>query len=340
MSSKLAVRVTLAGAVSLVALIAAASSAKATYPGKTNGRLAFAITSDGNTDVYSALPSGRAVRRLTEDPGFDACPAYSADGESIAWCGPGGVWLMNQDGADKRQLTAFGTFPDFSPDGNKIVFNGAPSGSTNVDVWVIDLTGSNLTRLTTAPGPDRFPVWSPDGTKIAFQSMRTGIAQVWVMDPDGSTQTQLTFDPVPKDQLPDWSPDGSRIAFVEQTHPTGGEIWVMNADGSDAHILMAGADKLGTAWSPDGKRSRRSTGPPEPSRSPTSTAPTRAQFIPAGSSSFRAGNPAEPDSTTRTSLRRPPRRKTSSWARRFRRPSKRRIRAIRSSCLRAAITGR
>jgi hypothetical protein len=74
MSSKLAVRVTLAGAVSLVALIAAASSAKATYPGETNGRLAFAITVDGNTDVYSALPSGRALRRLTDDPGFDACP--------------------------------------------------------------------------------------------------------------------------------------------------------------------------------------------------------------------------------------------------------------------------
>jgi Tol biopolymer transport system component len=252
MSSKLAVWVTLAGAVSLVALIVATSSANATYPGKANGRLAFAITVDGNTDVYSALPSGRALRRLTDDPGFDACPAYSADGESIAWCGPGGVWLMNQDGTEKRRLTAFGTFPDFSPDGSKVVFNGAPDGSTNVDVWVIDRTGMNLMRLTTAPGPDRFPVWSPDGTKIVFQSMRTGIAQVWVMDPDGSAQTQLTFDPVPKDQLPEWSPDGTRIAFVEQTHPTGGDIWVMNADGSDAHAVTSGADKLGTAWSPDG----------------------------------------------------------------------------------------
>lgn len=105
MSSKLIIRVALAGALALTALTAAASSAHATYPGNNNGRLAFGITANGNTDVYSVLPNGQALRRLTDDPGFDACPAYSADGESIAWCGPGGIWLMNQDGTEKRQLT-------------------------------------------------------------------------------------------------------------------------------------------------------------------------------------------------------------------------------------------
>jgi Tol biopolymer transport system component len=252
MSSKLTIRVALAGALALTALIAAARSAHATYPGNTNGRLAFAITVDGNTDVYSVLPNGRALHRLTDDPGFDACPAYSADGERIAWCGPGGIWLMKQDGTNKRQLTTFGTFPDISPDGSKIVFGGAPSGSTNVDVWTIDIESGNLTRLTDALGLDRFPAWSPDGTTIVFQSSRTGIAQVWAMDADGSDQTQLTFDLVPKDQVPDWSPDGTRIAFVEQTHLVGGDIWIMNADGSDAHAITSAADKLGTAWSPDG----------------------------------------------------------------------------------------
>jgi Tol biopolymer transport system component len=252
MSSKLTIRIALAGALALTALIAAASSAHATYPGNNNGRLAFGITVDGNTDIYSVLPNGQALRRLTDDPGFDACPAYSADGKRIAWCGPGGIWLMNHDGTDKRQLTTFGFFPDISPDGRTIVFGGAPSGSTNADIWAIDLESGNLTRLTDAPGLDQFAAWSPDGTKIAFQSSRTGIAQVWVMDPNGSDQTQLTFDPVPKDQLPDWSPDGTRIAFVERTHPVGGDIWVMNADGRDAHPITSDADKLGVAWSPDG----------------------------------------------------------------------------------------
>jgi Tol biopolymer transport system component len=238
----------------LVGAVTLAAGASATYPGATNGRLAFGITIDGNTDVYSVLPNGKALHRLTDDPGSDACPAYSADGKWIAWCGPGGIWVMKQNGTKKNQLANFGAFPDISPDGSKVAFGGAPSGSANVDVWVADIEGGDLTRLTMTPGLDRMPAWSPDGTKIVFQSSRTGIAQVWVMDANGSGQTQLTFDPVPKDQVPDWSPDASQIAFVAQTHPVGGDIWVMNADGSNPHAITSGADKLGTAWSPDGTK--------------------------------------------------------------------------------------
>ncbi len=67
-------------------LFSLVSHARATRR-ETNGRLAFGTTVDGNTDVYSVLPNGEALHRLTDDPGFDACPAYSADGTSIAWCG-------------------------------------------------------------------------------------------------------------------------------------------------------------------------------------------------------------------------------------------------------------
>ena len=86
------------------------------------------------------LPNGQALQRLTTDPLFDACPAGSADGKHIAWChgvqrGSGviDVWTMKQDGSEKRQVTDLGgraIFPDFSPDGSKIVFTGR-SGRRN-----------------------------------------------------------------------------------------------------------------------------------------------------------------------------------------------------------------
>lgn len=254
------IRAALAVAACAAAIAALGGTARATYPGDTNGRLAFGATIDGNTDIYTVLPNGQALRRLSDQPGFDACPGYSADGHMIAWCsfasptgvGAGGVWVMKQNGTQKRQLTDFGTFPDISPDGRTVVFTGAPVGSTNPDIWSVGIDGTGLSRLTTAPGQDQFGAWSPDGTRIVFESVRTGVKQVWLMNADGSGQTELTFDATPKDQVPDWRPDGMQISYVERTFATGGDIWLMNADGSDQHPITSGVDKLGTAWSPDG----------------------------------------------------------------------------------------
>ena len=127
-----------AAACALTTLAALSGSARATYPGAANGRIAFGININGNTDVYTARPDGQALRRLTTDPGFDACAAYSADGRRIAYCsgqggGPVQVWTMKQNGTDKQQvthMTGVAIFPDYSPDGSEIVFAAQPAGAT------------------------------------------------------------------------------------------------------------------------------------------------------------------------------------------------------------------
>src|SRR6476469_2139637 len=252
----------------LAALAAFGGSARATYPGATNGRIAFGMNVNANTDVYTALPGGQDLRRLTTDPGFDACAAYSADGRRIAYCsgqggGPVQVWTRKQNGTDKQQVTHMSgpaTFPDFSPNGSKIVFTAKPAGSLTRDIYVIGSDGSGLTQLTSGSVDNAYPAFSPDGTKIVFTSRRTGTSQVWVMNADGSNQTQLTFDAQPKDQVPDWSPDGSKIAYLADTHGIAdmgnswGDIWVMNANGTHQHQITHDATDYGTAWSPDGTR--------------------------------------------------------------------------------------
>jgi Tol biopolymer transport system component len=251
----------------LAALAVFSGSARATYPGATNGRIAFGMNVNGNTDIYTALPGGQDLRRLTSDAGFDACAAYSPDGKRIAYCsgqagGPVQVWTMKQNGTDKQQITHTGVttiFPDFSPDGSKIVFCAGASTFAR-DIYVVSSDGSGLTRLTSGVGNNVYPAFSPDGSKIVFTSNRTGTSQVWLMNADGSNQTQLTFDPQPKDQVPDWSPDGSKIAYLADTHGIAdmgnswGDIWVMNANGSGQHPITGGATYYGTAWSPDGSR--------------------------------------------------------------------------------------
>ena len=258
-------RVVVAALVAAGAVTVLTPIARATYPG-ANGRLAFGMNVGGNADVYSVLPNGHDLRRLTTNPGFDACAAYSADGKEITWCsgivtGPGvgtlEIFKMRSNGHDQQQVThmgGFAVFPDFSPDGSRIAFTGRPPGSTNPDVYVINSDGTGLTRLTTAERFDGYPAWSPDGSQIVFESVRSGVQQVWLMNTDGSGQTQLTFDAPPKDQVPDWSPDGSRIAYVSTgATPAGGDIWVMNADGSDQHPITSGpTHEYGAASSPDG----------------------------------------------------------------------------------------
>jgi TolB protein len=255
--------VVLATTAALVLVLAVAGRpTHATYPGSTDGRLAVGAEIDGNVDIYTVLPSGAATHRLTVDPLFDACPAWSADGKRIAWChgirARGGnieIWTMKLDGSDKTQVTSLGgrmTFPDFSPSGARIAFSGRLPGATNDDLFSIGIDGTGLVQLTTDPANDSLPAYSPDGSKVAFISDRSGLEQVWVVNSDGTVPTQLTFDDTFKGQVPDWSPDGSKIAYAAGDP---GDVLVMDADGSDQHTVIGGpTDDFGPAWSPDGQQ--------------------------------------------------------------------------------------
>ncbi|MEA3337716.1 MAG: hypothetical protein U9R25_17615 [Chloroflexota bacterium] len=161
-------------------------------------------------------------------------------------------------------LTGCSTSGRSEPSG-RLVFEREEDG--NSDIYVMNIDGSGMTRLTDDPGWDGVPSWSPDGTRIAFASERQGAPVIFVMDADGSNQHAIT-DPSYVSLAPVWSPDGSRIAFAStagyevlrqggrQQVEAGFELWLMNPDGSDPQRLTGYPEDqaLYPTWAPDGEQ--------------------------------------------------------------------------------------
>lgn len=134
---------------------------------------------------------------------------------------------------------------------SKVAFNS--DRDENVEIYTVNVDGSNLTRLTNSPFFDGAPDWSADGKQIAFLTDRDGNAEIYTMDASGNNLTNLTNNPY-DDTYPDWSPDMQKIVF-ESVRDGDLEIYVMNADGSNQTRLTNNpGDDYGARWSPDGSQ--------------------------------------------------------------------------------------
>jgi TolB protein len=126
----------------------------------------------------------------------------------------------------------------------------------------MNTNGSNSQQLTTSPASEYGPAWSPDGSKIAFERdlpIRENeiLPKIFVMNADGSNQSQLRSDRTSSETHLAWSPDGSKIVFVGVGVIAGSEeIYTMNVDGSDLKQLTESANltKEAPDWSPDGSK--------------------------------------------------------------------------------------
>jgi Tol biopolymer transport system component len=203
-----------------------------------------------------ASADGKTIRRLTtaSSPGASN-PAWSPDSRRIAFTAWStredrfSIFTIKLDGTGLRALThqagkdtsQSDEAPDWSPDGNWIVFERyhANGHNTRTAIMAVHPDGTALhTIATVITGPQcACPDWSPDGTKIAYQASPSVTTkkypEIYVMNADGSNQVRLTHHPS-RDENPDWSPDGSQIAFYSE-RVGNAEIFVMNADGS--HLL-------------------------------------------------------------------------------------------------------
>jgi Tol biopolymer transport system component len=202
--------------------------------------------------------NGTGQRNLTRDPASDYAPAWSPDGDTIAFAtdraDPTGndVWLMDADGSDPRPLVhqdGIDEYPSWSPRGTMLAFgctrgNVLPSGVGDFEICVVDADGSDLHRITHAPGISAPAGWSPDGTEIVFSSNRvqnpndvSPCGTIFVIDAEDRTLGRLT-NGTARDCASSWAPDGHIFFSSDRAHPGGAtDLWVMNPDGSDPTML-------------------------------------------------------------------------------------------------------
>lgn len=193
---------------------------------KTKKRRRYQWDFDPYMDIFEANPDGTKMKRLTKTKGYDAEGSYS-------------------------------------PDGKHIVFCSNRSGENNLELYIMQADGSNVRKLTNAPGCyNGGPFFSPDGKKVIFRSDRKkkDHLQLYVINVDGTGEKALTDNLNWVYWAPYWYRDGKHIVYTAADHsdpskrPNYDLYWMNLETGKKIRLTTnPGADVL-PVFSPDGRQ--------------------------------------------------------------------------------------
>jgi len=182
---------------------------------------------EGLGQLFVVGSDGNGLRRLTNDEAFYEGPAWSPDGEWIAFDkgkhGEWGLYLIRPDGSSLKRVgpTDVNLFaPSWSPDGGQIsVVTGDEDGWV---IGILDLQDGEVRRYV-EPGVNVGSVkWSPDGSKLAFDSVFETNFDLYIFDLETLVVDRLT-EGLAVDSRPEWSPDMTRLVF-HSTRDSSGSV--------------------------------------------------------------------------------------------------------------------
>jgi Tol biopolymer transport system component len=218
-----------------------------------------AVDSFVGADDAPSSKSSSSLWSQNDGPSLLVSRAPSGDAEYA-------IYRVAPDGSNDERLFSppGGAFSHaVSPGGTRIAF-GSSVSENDVEMFVANFDGTDLTRVTVSAGYDSDPTWSPDGSQIAFISSRDGNFELYVMDPDGSNVVQLTDSETSDFHNPAWSPDGNWIAVSGLTSQDNHDVFVIHPDGSSLRKLTESQDEEGApSWSPDGQSIVYTRGDPD-----------------------------------------------------------------------------
>ncbi|HNY57982.1 MAG TPA: PDZ domain-containing protein [Bacteroidales bacterium] len=135
-------------------------------------------------------------------------------GNTIVFASGGDLWKVAAEGGTACRLTFSDgreSMPEISPDGSLIAFTGEYDGNT--DVYVMNIDGGNITRLTWHPGADEVVGWNAAKNKIMFTSGRNSpsrYVKMYLVSPDGTGLEEMIMYDAARGSF---SPDGMKIAY-------------------------------------------------------------------------------------------------------------------------------
>lgn len=192
---------------------------------------------DEQYDLFVWSKKEGAYQRLTTERGYDAEASYSPDGKSI-------VFASNRSAYEKPLS-----------DRERAVFELDPASM--VDLYIMDVDGSNLRRLTDTLGYDGGPFFSPDGKRICWRrfSEDGATAEIFTMNIDGSDVKRLT-----SMGAMSWAPffhsSGDYLVYTTNVHGFANfELYLVRADGQGEPVRVTHTDGFDglPVFTPDGQ---------------------------------------------------------------------------------------
>ncbi len=214
---------------------------------RTDGKYVWPIYE--SFDIFVADENGKIIDQLTKEPGYDAEATLSPKGDLIVFTsirsGDLELYTMNLDGSDVKQVTSGlgydgGAF--FSPNGEKLIFRASRPQTdeeikeykdllseglvqpTNMELYVCNVDGSELTKITDLGNANWAPYFHPSGEKVIFSSnhnSKRGFPfNLFMINVDGTGLEQISFDDT-FDSFPMFSYDGTKLVFASNRNNGG-----------------------------------------------------------------------------------------------------------------------